>query len=252
MIFSLQPLKDIRSKIENSWKALLHLVCAIRMTQELQKRNEILKIEQIKNYMLTQFPEKKEVLPSEEKPMSKNDDEFLESPIKNPINLETISTEDISTMSVKTNKSTGSLIASALSSQPLTEIPMNADFSLSTKYAMTTSPAVDARNCKVHFDLSKKPVLRGDIQDSKSTPKKGPKTPPQKLIISKEDLIKLPGKCGRSSPALSRSSSVVDEATTKGGIFEERKKMFERSEAFISYQKLRGSRSPKCNNSSNE
>lgn len=213
------------------------------MTQELQKRNEILKIEQIKNYMMTQFPEKELVqLPTDENSTTKEDEESFEA----PINLETISTDDISMKSVKTDHSTGSLIASALSSQPQNDIPMNADFASSCKYAVIpSSPILESRNCKVHFDLSKKPVLRGSEIQTVSTKGK----PPNKMIITKEDLIKLPEKSEFSNPAVSLvskdSPSRQGSPTNKGGIFEQRKKMFEKSETQMGVQKSRVPRSPR-------
>ncbi|KAL5288331.1 hypothetical protein ACFFRR_008889 [Megaselia abdita] len=245
-VFTEEPksLKEIRSRIDNSWKALLNLICAIRMTQELQKRNEILKIEQIKNYMLTQFPEKEPAPPVRE--MFKEVEQF-----EIPINLETISSENTSMKSLKSDQSTGSLITSAFSSQPLNDIPMSAEFPVHPKF-VPPSTVVEVRNCKVQFDLSKKPVLRGS-EVLEANKKKTQKPPPNKMIISNEDLVKLPLPEKRrvfSPNPLTRSSSAVEETpTNKGGIFEQRKKMFERSEGLISAQKSRVQRSsPRLSN----
>lgn len=44
----MQCLKEIRSKVGNNWYALLNLVYAIRLTQELAKRNESLLMDELK------------------------------------------------------------------------------------------------------------------------------------------------------------------------------------------------------------
>lgn len=223
-------MKEIRSKIENSWKALLNLVCAIRLTQEIQKRNEIPKIDETKNCMITEFSEEKEHL------MTKEEFEDI-------VNLETISTENLPVKSVTADQSTGSLIASVSSCQHENEIPLNAEFD-------APPPFVKTINDKVELDLSKKPVLKGcEIQGPvKPSPKKTI-FKPRSLIMVKEDLIRLPGKCRLSRPTaapLLRSLSVGEEQQIKkGGIFEQRKKMFERSEELILTQKSRVVRSPR-------
>lgn len=227
------------------------------MTQELQKRNEILKIEQIKNYMLTQFPEEDQIVPPLELDSTFKEEDVEE--YQSPINLETISTENIS---MKADHSTGSLIASAISSQPQADLPMIADFPISVKFTpLPLASIVEPKSCKVQFDLTKKPVLRSsEVQDLSPEPikhlsKKSQKPPPNKLIISKDDLMKLPEKNKPSNPritettaSLTRSLSGGEETNHKVGIFEQRKKMFEKSEALSSVKKSRTSRSPRSNN----
>lgn len=218
---------------------MLNLIYATRMTQELHKRNEILKIEQIKDYMLTQFQENEPV--QEPQAVDHYHKEETNDDFQLPINLETISTENISIKSMKNEPSTASLLASVLSSQPKTDIPMISDLPISGKFLIP-----EPKN-KVQFDLPNSDPKTSELKSgafNKIPAKRLEKTPPKKLIISKEDLVKMTDKQKPPSP-LSRSSSAGEGSMNKGGIFEQRKKMFERSEALLlAQQKTRSSKSP--------
>lgn len=159
--------------------------------------------------MLTQFPLQKS---PEAEVLKANLQPKIEDDFQAPINLETIETDNMSMKSVKMIHSTESLIKSALSNKN----PMNFE----TNFMASSISKVPSKN-KVQFDLSEK-------SEEKVEPSKSPrKCQVGRITFSKDDLLKLPEKPKHSlnSPNFPRSASAGE---TKGGIFEQRKKMFEK------------------------